>query len=114
MRGAPREETDRSSGRLQSDENDNAIVYLSNLLNKELHIHITDGRMFVGALKCTDKYRNIILSCAHEYRSPSRAAVERAVTESSDGQNVTVDMTGRFVGLVTIPGEYITKVEVED
>ncbi|TKA74184.1 hypothetical protein B0A49_02780 [Cryomyces minteri] len=114
MRGAPGEETGHSDGRLQGDDNDNAVVYLSNLLNKELHIHITDGRMFVGALKCTDKYRNVILSCVHEYRSPSRAAVEKAAAKSSDAQSVTVDMTSRFVGLVTIPGEHITKVEVED
>ena len=31
-----------------------AIDYLRSLLNKKLHIHTSDSRMFVGDFKCTD------------------------------------------------------------
>lgn len=55
-----------------------AIDYLSNLLNRTLHIHVTDGRMFVGDLKCTDNERNIILAMSHEYRQPSQADIRLA------------------------------------
>lgn len=38
--------------------NDEAVQYLSTLLNRTLHIHIADGRMFEGTMKCTDKVCN--------------------------------------------------------
>jgi len=95
---------------------DRAAAYLSTLLNRVLHIHITDGRMFVGEMKCTDPERNIILSMTHEYRQPSQAdvklAAERHTRAGLEG-NVKVDMKKRFVGLVVVPGKYITKIEVE-
>lgn len=35
-------------------DKDEAHDYLSSLLNQNLRIHTTDGRMFRGAFKCTD------------------------------------------------------------
>jgi hypothetical protein len=35
-------------------DKDEAYEYLSSLLNSNLRIHTTDGRMFRGTLKCTD------------------------------------------------------------
>jgi small nuclear ribonucleoprotein (snRNP)-like protein len=93
-----------------------ATAYLTSLLNKFLHVHISDGRMFVGQLKCTDRDRNIILALTHEYREPSQKDVERAMKES-DGRvkvKVKVDMQKRFVGLIVVPGQYIEKIEVEE
>ena len=29
-------------------------------------------------------------------------------------ESVTLDMTSRYLGLVVVPGEYITKIEVEE
>lgn len=52
----------------------------------------------------------------HEYRHPSKAAVElaaRAHQEAGKEGNVKVDMLKRFVGLVVVPGAYVTKIEVE-
>lgn len=93
-----------------------AEVFLTTLLSKTLHVHIADGRMFVGQLKCTDNERNIILSMTHEYRQPSQKDVEKEAAkhqaEGKDG-NVKVDMKKRFVGLVVVPGWCIEKVEVE-
>jgi small nuclear ribonucleoprotein (snRNP)-like protein len=101
----------------------NASTYLSTFLNRTLHVHTTDGRMFAGQMKCTDPERNIILSMTHEYRQPSAGdvalAAERARRSGrgdgigGTGKTVKVDMKKRFVGLVVVPGRYIRKIEVE-
>ena len=93
-----------------------AEVYLTSLLNKTLHIRISDGRLFVGQLKCTDNERNIILSMTHEYRQPSQKDIEwAAMKHERDGKegNVMVDMKKRFVGLVVVPGWCIEDMELE-
>ncbi|KAF2151938.1 hypothetical protein K461DRAFT_294803 [Myriangium duriaei CBS 260.36] len=94
-----------------------ATTYLSGLLNRSLRIHINDGRMFVGNLKCTDRERNVVLATTYEYRRPSPQAVEQAMVEAaragSSGGGVKVDMVRRFVGLVVVPGAYITKIETD-
>ncbi|KAK3675349.1 hypothetical protein LTR78_004859 [Recurvomyces mirabilis] len=93
-----------------------AEEYLVGYLNSTLHIHITDGRMFVGQLKCTDNERNIILAMTNEYRQPSKQDVDLAALrheERGASGNVKVDMKKRFVGLIVIPGRYITRMEVE-
>ncbi|KAI9690598.1 MAG: hypothetical protein M1820_009993 [Bogoriella megaspora] len=97
-------------------DNKAAIEYLSSLLNKTLHVHTNDNRIFVGQFKCTDKDRNIILATTQEYRQPSQAALEKAaaVAEEAEGSGaVKLSMVPRFVGLVVVPGEYITKIAVE-
>lgn len=38
-------------------DKDEAHEYLSSLLNQNLRIHTTDGRMFRGTFKCTDPVR---------------------------------------------------------
>lgn len=75
-------------------------AYLTQLLNRTLHVHTADGRMFVGQLKCTDNERNLILAMTHECRQPS-------------AQRASGDMKKRFVGLVVVPGQHITKIELE-
>ncbi|KAM0717509.1 hypothetical protein Q7P37_007361 [Cladosporium fusiforme] len=95
----------------------NATAYLSTLLNRTLHIHTTDGRMFAGQMKCTDPERNIILSMTHEYRQPSPADLQLAASKherAGKSGHVQVDLKKRFVGLVVVPGRYITKIEVEE
>nr|POE77519.1 n-alpha-acetyltransferase 38, natc auxiliary subunit [Quercus suber] len=94
-----------------------AVTYLTTFLNKTLHVHIADGRMFVGQLKCTDNERNIILAMTQEYRQPCEAEVRLAAERHEKlgkSGNVKVDMKKRFVGLVVVPGQYITKMEVEE
>jgi len=93
-----------------------AEAYLSTFLNQTLHLHISDGRIFVGQMKCTDNERNIILACTQEYRQPSETDAKRALTErgaSDNGTKVNLEMRKRFVGLVVVPGQYIEKIEVE-
>ena len=93
-----------------------ATQYLASYLNRTLHLHTTDGRMFVGQMKCTDRDRNIILAMTHEYRQPSKSDVKLAAERHERTRlagNVKVDMKKRFVGLVVVPGEYVTKIEVE-
>lgn len=73
--------------------------------------------MFVGTLKCTDRERNLILAVTHEYREPSEQdrllAAQRQEYLGLSGP-VKVDMKKRFVGLIVVPGQYITKIEIED
>jgi len=77
-------------------------------------------------MKCTDRERNVILGMTHELRWPGNAAPkseaateglarERNNTEGEDGGRGRgkQEMLRRFVGLVVVPGEFITKIEVE-
>ncbi|KAF2453913.1 hypothetical protein BDY21DRAFT_374438 [Lineolata rhizophorae] len=85
---------------------------LANFLGKTLRIHTQDRRMFVGQMKCTDKDCNIVLALTHEYRMPSEDSV-RAAAENTETDKFNVSMPHRFVGLVVVPGKYITKIAVE-
>lgn len=43
-------------------------LFLQALLNRELHITVSDGRIFRGTFMCTDKDGSAILAETHEYR----------------------------------------------
>ncbi|KAJ3368981.1 hypothetical protein GGF31_005942 [Allomyces arbusculus] len=60
------------------------------LLDQVLRVHVTDGRVFAGKLKCTDRDRNLVLSETVE------------ITPQGDE---------RHVAMVMVPGKHITKVE---
>lgn len=92
-----------------SSANAEAKKYLAGLLNKNLRVTTTDMRMFHGQFQCTDSDRNIILSHTYEYRLPSASSIPK----TSESSSVTLDMTSRYLGLVVVPGEYITKIELE-
>ncbi|OBT90983.1 hypothetical protein VE02_00236 [Pseudogymnoascus sp. 03VT05] len=89
--------------------NAEAKDYLNGLLNKSLRVTTTDKRMFLGEFKCTDSDRNMILAHTYEYRLPS----ESALPQASGAGSVTLEMTSRYLGLVVVPGEHITKIELE-
>ncbi|KAM3544790.1 N-alpha-acetyltransferase 38-B, NatC auxiliary subunit [Beauveria bassiana] len=93
-------------------DKDAAREYLSSLLNQNLRVVTTDGRLFWGQFKCTDAESNIVLAHTYEYRPPSEELRTRAMTQAAGG-NVTLDMTSRYLGLVVVPGHRITKMEVE-
>ncbi|KAK8195228.1 hypothetical protein HDK77DRAFT_163662 [Phyllosticta capitalensis] len=116
-------ETAQPQGDLPSMTNTQAIPFLAQFINRPLRIHVSDGRMFLGQMRCTDKDRNVILAQTHEYRQPSASAVRDALASpdaasssdanSSSASSVKLHMTSRFVGLVVVPGQYITKIEYE-
>ena len=57
----------------------------------------------------------MILAQSFEYRQPSANALRIAAKEaSSSAETVKVDMTSRYLGLIVVPGQHITKIEVED
>ena len=63
----------------------------------------------------------MILANTYEYRYPSPSAVKEVTSGASDQgnnndnpQNVKVNMTSRLIGLVVIPGQHITKIELEE
>jgi small nuclear ribonucleoprotein (snRNP)-like protein len=89
-----------------------AAFWLSQLIGKTLRIHASDGRVFVGTFKCTDKDRNVILALAYEYRAPPAAAVRQAVEDAGDATAVPWD--SRYVGLVVVPGQHVRKIELEE
>ena len=80
-------------------------------------------------MKCTDKVgydvckrlycvdvvqnRNIILALAHEYRAPSAETI-RKVVEESGNPSASVAWNSRYVGLIVVPGQHITKIEFEE
>lgn len=57
--------------------------------------------------------RNIILSLAYEYRAPSTEAIRKAVEESGN-PSANVTWNSRYVGLVVVPGQHVTKIEFEE
>jgi hypothetical protein len=54
--------------------------------------------------------RNIILSHTFEYRIPPPPKP----SQPSNAETITMDLTSRYLGLVVVPGEYITRIEVEE
>ncbi|KAL5341235.1 hypothetical protein BJX70DRAFT_395958 [Aspergillus crustosus] len=100
------------------DENQ-AVQYLESLIGQTLRVHATDSRIFVGLFKCTDATRNIILANTHEYRYPTTAAVRDVASNAApespeETPNFKVNMTSRFIGLVVVPGQHITRIELEE
>ncbi|RMJ21519.1 hypothetical protein PHISP_07605 [Aspergillus sp. HF37] len=103
-----------------------AVQYLDSLIGQTLRVHTTDTRIFVGTFKCTDAERNIILASTFEYRFPVPSAVreaavqeaaaanEREPKKNTNANNLKLNMTSRFIGLVVVPGQHITKIELEE
>ena len=110
-----------------------ATSWLSQFIGKTLRIHASDGRVFGGQMKCTDKVsvhwyvgycvlyantnlikdRNVILALAHEYRAPSAETIRKAVVDSGNS-SASVAWSSRYVGLIVVPGHHIKKIEFEE
>lgn len=59
----------------------------------------------------------MILQSTYEYRAPSTAVIAATRAQAKTGagaEKVNVDMTSRFLGLVTIPGEQIVKISLQE
>jgi len=56
--------------------------------------------------------RNVILAHTYEYRLPSQQRL--AEQWGAGAEKVEVDMTSRYLGLVVVPGQFITKIEAEE
>jgi len=93
-------------------DKENVISFLTSILNKNLRIVTTDGRLFWGQFKCTDPDCNVVLSHTYEYREPS--SLQRSQALQSAKGNVRLDMISRYLGLVVVPGKHIVKIEVEE
>ncbi|KAJ6442976.1 LSM domain-containing protein [Purpureocillium lavendulum] len=91
-----------------------AQAYLQSLLNKNLRVTTSDGRLFWGSFKCTDSDSNVVLAHTYEYRQPSSERVRRHLAEeAAEGTTVALDMTSRYLGLIVVPGHHIVKMELE-
>lgn len=78
---------------------------------------------FLAELNVDSQDRNIILAETYEYRHPSSCAIrEAAATITSDSEvlgdagkdQFKVNMTSRLIGLVVVPGQHITRIELEE
>lgn len=120
----------RVSEYIEKMADDQSVKYLESKLGKQMRIHTTDSRMFIGEFKCTDNVNlpcepwqtvncntcqecNIILSHSYEYRQPTFKAVQHAQVGSSTPV-LKMDMTSRCLGLIVVPGQHITKIEIEE
>ena len=56
---------------------------------------------------------NIILAHTQEYRPPSETVIKDAA-EKAGTANPQIPFLNRFVGLVVVPGKYITRIEHEE
>ncbi|KAF8432877.1 hypothetical protein BGX38DRAFT_1276403 [Terfezia claveryi] len=70
--------------------------FLNSLILRTLKVTATDGRWFVGVLKCTDKDRNLILERTQEYRAgkdEGRGATPSASTTTTTTTTTTTATT---------------------
>ena len=44
------------------------ISHIQQLINKQLHVTIKDGRLFIGTFMCTDQWNNMVLVHTEEHR----------------------------------------------
>lgn len=95
-------------------DKDEASGFLTSLLNRNLRITTSDGRMFWGQFKCTDPDRNIVLSHTYEYRQPSAQQRAKEAEKTGASGSVTMDLISRYLGLVVVPGQHINKIELEE
>jgi N-alpha-acetyltransferase 38, NatC auxiliary subunit len=65
--------------------------------------------------------RNIILSQTFEYRLPpppkptsTSTTLPSTSLSSPENETTTLDLSSRYMGLVVVPGEYISRIEVEE
>jgi N-alpha-acetyltransferase 38, NatC auxiliary subunit len=71
------------------------------------YLHVSDTHLLQ---EC-----NIILSKTYEYRMPTEKVKKEAAQQHQGGDKTAIaDMTSRFLGLVVVPGNHITKLEVEE
>lgn len=102
-------------------DQESAVQYLTSLLNRTLHITISDQRLFLGTLVCIDKAGNMILNNAEEFRAPLPPdATEEQIVKL---QNMEMywprpvqrprTRGGRWMGMVMIPGKHVRTIELE-
>jgi hypothetical protein len=77
---------------------------------------------FLAELNVDSQDRNIILAETYEYRHPSSCAIREAAATITNYSEVLdagkdqfkVNMTSRLIGLVVVPGQHITRIELEE
>ncbi|CAF1476689.1 unnamed protein product, partial [Didymodactylos carnosus] len=75
---------------------DQAKKQIKEWLNKPIRVAITDGRVLVGILLCTDRDQNIILGNCNEYIG------------------CPCDEEFRVLGLALVPGQHIQSIYIDD
>lgn len=60
-------------------QNARAVELLSSFLDKTLRIHVSDGRMFVGQMKCTDRVSPTRMSSDQTTQMSTRTTADAAL-----------------------------------
>eukprot|EP00008_Paramoeba_atlantica_P009965 CAMPEP_0201479990 /NCGR_PEP_ID=MMETSP0151_2-20130828/4590_1 /ASSEMBLY_ACC=CAM_ASM_000257 /TAXON_ID=200890 /ORGANISM="Paramoeba atlantica, Strain 621/1 / CCAP 1560/9" /LENGTH=178 /DNA_ID=CAMNT_0047861729 /DNA_START=13 /DNA_END=546 /DNA_ORIENTATION=+ len=80
------------------------ILAVQEMMGRGARVRVEDGRLFEGLLVCTDHENNVILRNTEEFRSfylsNEQTGEKKEIKESN------------MIGLVTIPGKSIVKLEV--
>ncbi|KAG9415414.1 N-alpha-acetyltransferase 38, NatC auxiliary subunit [Aphanomyces cochlioides] len=71
------------------------IQKVMGLLDEQLRVEITDGRILVGHFHCLDRDQNLILTDTAEFRCP---------------QDSTFAPSVRSLGMILIPGRHVRKI----
>lgn len=83
-------------------EPEDASAALASLLHRRLRVTISDGRVLVGRLLCTDRDVNLVVGETREY-APG------ALTAAADAEEPPPT---RYVNTVMIPGQSIDRIEL--
>ncbi|KAM5127184.1 LOW QUALITY PROTEIN: N-alpha-acetyltransferase 38, NatC auxiliary subunit-like [Callospermophilus lateralis] len=86
-----------SDGEREDSPAARARQQLEALLNKTMHIRMTDGRTLVGCFLCTNRDCNVILGSAQEFLKPSDS----------------FSAWERVLGLAMVPGHHIVSIQVQ-
>lgn len=82
---------------MNSTDVDNARSQIKDWLHKPMRVSITDGRVLVGVLLCTDRDRNLILGNCNEY-----------IGTPSEQEEF------RVLGLALVPGQHIRSIHIDE
>jgi small nuclear ribonucleoprotein (snRNP)-like protein len=80
---------------------------LQSLLYSTLRIKIRDNRTFIGQFICVDKQQNIVLAQAEEFLEPEEERIRGSPISRGP-------LGGREMGMVTISGKDVVKIEAEE
>jgi N-alpha-acetyltransferase 38, NatC auxiliary subunit len=82
---------------ISSEQVNDARQTIKTWLNKSMRVSITDGRVLVGVLLCTDRDQNLILGSCNEY-----------IGSPSDKEEF------RVLGLALVPGQHIQSIHIDE
>jgi len=82
------------------EEKRSGVKLLRSMLNKNIKMKMSDGRILVGIFLCTDRAGNVIIGSCNEY------------TTDPDAEDACEEP--RVLGLAMVPGQHICQIFIDD